>query len=87
MAGKGWMTYLAHCRAICMVCRQVAAVKARVKAKAEAKLKMLEKALASSPLAQLHRIARNEHCPSPMSVIPLHPHLAVVEWVASDDVW
>lgn len=43
MAGKGWMTYLAHCRAICMVCRQVAAVKARVKAKAEAKLKMLKR--------------------------------------------
>lgn len=43
MAGKGWMTYLAHCRAICMVCRQVAAVKARVKANAEAKLKMLKR--------------------------------------------
>ncbi len=42
MVGKHRMPCLAHCHAICMVCRQVVAVWMKAEVKADAKAKMLE---------------------------------------------
>lgn len=82
MVGEGQVIFLAHCRAIYKVCRQVVGVtvkvQAKVRVKVEAKGGMLGTALASFPLAQHHRVVVTESVLCLTLEMSLRPCVVVV---------